>query len=210
MIKMNARISGYDPTGRMKSMLFHQTSATSSSRSSIEINREREARFLQLFLANERRIYSYILALVPVWSDADDVLQETSAVMWRKLDEFEVGSDFLAWALSIARFEVLNHRKKQGRARVHFSDEAVTLLADGITSRREDSDIRLAALDACVEKLGQRERELIRLRYQPGAKVQEIADRLGRSLQAVYKSLDKIHTQLLLCVRRSLAAEDAR
>src|SRR5262245_8265994 len=84
---------------------------------------DREEQFLQLFLANERRIYAFILALVPVWSDADDLLQETSAVLWRKLDEFQPGSDFVAWALKIARFEVLNYRKRQSRDRGLFSDQ---------------------------------------------------------------------------------------
>jgi RNA polymerase sigma-70 factor (ECF subfamily) len=178
--------------------------------SEVPLEVEREGRFLQLFLAHERRIYAYILALIPRWTDADDLLQETCAVMWNKWDHYEPGTDFVAWALSIARFQVLNHIKKQRRARAHLSDEAFALLEDRIASRREDPDARLEALDACVAKLGERERELIRLRYEPGSSAQRVADRLGRSVQAVYKALDRIHSQLSLCVRRRLAAEDVR
>ena len=42
--------------------------------------------FLRLFLQNERRLYAYVLALLPNRADADDVLQEASLVMWDKFD----------------------------------------------------------------------------------------------------------------------------
>lgn len=167
---------------------------------------DRQERFLQLFLANERRIYAFILTLVPVWSDADDLLQETSAVMWRKLDEFQPGSDFVAWALSIARFEVLNYRKRQNRDRGVFSDQTTEALADQAAAWEGGGDDRRDALEMCLMKLNERDRELIRLRYEPGVTTQEVADRVGRSLKAVYKALNRIHEQLLHCIRESLPA----
>jgi len=68
---------------------------------------------MRLFLASERRIHGFLLVLVPHWADVDDLLQDTAAVLWRKFDEFEPDCDFIAWALSIARFQVLNYRKKR-------------------------------------------------------------------------------------------------
>jgi RNA polymerase sigma-70 factor (ECF subfamily) len=166
---------------------------------------ERQTRFLPLFLAHERRIHGFILTLVPSWSDADDLLQETSAVMWRKLDEFENGTDFAAWALTIARYQVLNYRKKQRRDRVVFSDETVEALADQMASMSprhgEDSP---DALEQCLAKLRSGDGDLIRWRYQPGATTQEVAERADRSIRAVYKALNRIHGQLLHCIRRSL------
>ncbi len=171
------------------------------------IDRRREERFLQLFLAHERRLYAFILALVHNWSDADDLLQETSAVLWRKLDEFEPGTDFSAWAMSVARFQVLNYRKKQRLSQARLSDETVEALADRMAALSEQSDARRDALQRCLAKLSDRDRELVRLRYQPGATTQTVVDRVGRSLPAVYKALNRIHTQLLLCIRQTLAGE---
>jgi RNA polymerase sigma-70 factor (ECF subfamily) len=170
-------------------------------------DREREERFVQLFLANERRIYAFILSLVPVWSDADDLLQETSAVLWSKLDEFRPGTDFAAWALQIARFEVFNYRKRKNRDRGMFRDETEHLLADQATARDLASDDRRDQLEVCLAKLNDRDRELIRLRYQPGATTQEVAERAGRSLKAVYKALNRIHEKLLECIRNGLAGK---
>ena len=173
----------------------------------VAIDLAREQRFLQLFLPNERRIYAFILALVPHWSDADDVLQETSAVLWRKLDEFTPGTDFLAWALTIARFQVLNYRKKQGHNRVRLSNQTLDVLADEMTVLGQAGDARRDALAQCLAKLSKRDQELIELRYQPDATTQSVAQRVGRSLKAVYKALNRIHSQLLLCIRQTLASE---
>jgi RNA polymerase sigma-70 factor (ECF subfamily) len=171
------------------------------------IDLEREELFLQLFLSHQRRIFAFLLALVPDWSDAEDLLQETSVVIWRKLDEFEPGTDFAAWALSIARYQVLNYRKKQRRDLVLFSDETLEMLADQMATLGRDDEARRDALENCLKKLGPRDSELIQMRYQPRATTQMVAERVGHSIQAVYKALNRIHGQLLRCIRRTLAAE---
>jgi RNA polymerase sigma-70 factor (ECF subfamily) len=178
-----------------------------ANRDDLRIDLGREERFLKLFLAHERRIFGFLLALVPDWSAAEDLFQETSVVLWRKLDQFAPGTDFAAWALSIARYQVLDYRKKQRRDRVLFSDRTIELLADEMAVLGRDADARRDALEICLTKLKQQDRELIHLRYQPGATTQGVADRVGHSIQAVYKALNRIHGQLLLCIRRTLAAE---
>src|SRR4051812_23964504 len=71
--------------------------------------------FLRLWEAHRRRVFHFILALLPAVQDAEDVLQETSIVLWRKFGEFEPGTNFLSWAHKVAHFEVLRHRRKGGR-----------------------------------------------------------------------------------------------
>lgn len=45
-----------------------------------EINQNQE-QFLRLLMLNDKRIYAYILSFVPNVTDADDIMQESSAVM---------------------------------------------------------------------------------------------------------------------------------
>ena len=173
----------------------------------------RGERFMRLFLRVERRVYGLILAMTGNWTDADDILQEATAVMWRKFDQFNPnapGSDFAAWALSIARFQVMAHRKRKAVARSRFSDKTVELLADEIASAADRTDARREALRECLAKLGEPHRRLVELRYEPGATTQSVADQVGRSIHAVYKALNRAHALLLECVRRSLAAEGIR
>jgi RNA polymerase sigma-70 factor (ECF subfamily) len=169
-----------------------------------------EERFIQLFLAHERRLFAYVLALVASWSDAEDLLQETAAVLWNKKDQYAPGTDFAAWATSVARYEVLKYRKKQSREKLVFSDQTMAILADEMELMDRDSDARRDALEECLTKLKTRDRELIRMRYQLGATTQRVAEQVGLSIQAIYKSLNRVHGQLLLCVRRALASEGIR
>lgn len=89
-----------------------------------------------------------------------------------------------------------------------FSDETVERLAGCLEAAVLGADDRRDALARCVHKLSQPDRDLIQLRYQPGGSVQSVADRVGRSLQAVYKSLNRIHGRLLICIRQTQSVEN--
>jgi RNA polymerase sigma-70 factor (ECF subfamily) len=173
-------------------------------------NRSEMARghsFLRLYQTNERRIYGFILALVPDWSEADDLMQETARVMWSKFDEFEPGTDFAAWAFCIARYQVMNHRKRKRTQKVQFSDQTVEAVAERVISATDNLDDIRDALKECLKKLSERDQQLIRSRYDLNASTRTVAEHIGRSIDAVYKSLNRIHSQLLRCIRRTLEME---
>src|SRR3954447_17914627 len=86
--------------------------------------------FLRLFLQHQRRLYAYVLTLLPNRADADDVLQEASLVMWDKFDDERPPEDFVAWGCRIAYFKVLDLRKKRQRSRVLFSQEMIERVAE--------------------------------------------------------------------------------
>ena len=166
---------------------------------------------MRLFLANERRIRGFILTLVPSWSDASDLLQETATTLWEKFAEFESSGDenrdFVAWALKVARYLVLNFRRKEKRSALRFSDACLELLADEASIIARDGGERIEALRRCVASLGAEDREVLRLRYQPDATTRSVAGHLGRTTNAVYKLLNRLHRQLLYCVRGTLESD---
>lgn len=171
-------------------------------------DRERNALFVRLFLEHERQVFSFILTLVPRWNDADDLLQETSSTLWEKFDEFKEGTSFLAWAITVARYKVLNYRKKERRRLARFGDSLFeTLAADLDPAPGTESDARLDALQACIRRLDPKDREIVGLRYQSGGTTAGVAEGVGRSVNAVYKVLNRIHRQLLFCVRENLSQE---
>jgi len=170
-----------------------------------DMSRGRE--FLRLYQANERRIFGFILALVPQWSEAEDLLQETTMTLWSKFGTFAPGTAFAAWARCVARYRVMNHRKKKRHQHVQFSDEVLEVLDERVRSTAAELDMFRDALGRCLRKLPERDRELVHLRYEYDATTKSVAQRLGRSVDAVYKALNRIHVQLLYCIRRTLAAE---
>ena len=80
----------------------------------------RTREFVQLLTQNERRLYAYILSLVPRWADADDILQETNLRLWEEFDKYLRNTDFASWAMRVAFFQVLTFRKRHGRDRSPF------------------------------------------------------------------------------------------
>jgi RNA polymerase sigma-70 factor (ECF subfamily) len=58
--------------------------------------------FLRLLMANQNRIYAFILTLVPNWSDADDIMQEAAETMWSKFQQSQPINNFSAWGIKIA------------------------------------------------------------------------------------------------------------
>jgi RNA polymerase sigma-70 factor (ECF subfamily) len=71
----------------------------------------------------------------------------------------------------------------------------------------EELEDRRDALARCVEKLRQRDRELLNECYGESSGVTEAADRRGRSPQSVYNSLRRIRRALFECISRTMAQE---
>ena len=94
------------------------------------------------------------------------MVQQANATIWTKRTDFEPGTNFKAWAFSIARFEVLNYRKQQARdARLVFSDELEQTIATELADAPDDFQDRHEALKACLRKLRHEDRELLLHRY---------------------------------------------
>ena len=167
----------------------------------------RNESFVRLLVRHEHQVYSYILALLPNVTNADEVMQETSIVAWRKFDQFEPGTDFVRWVCQLARYEVLQFRERCARYRLHFSDEFVQAVASEAESHAGESDVRHHALEDCLTQLKSRDREIVRLRFESGASVKSVAQRMDRTSDAIYKALKRIRVALLRCVDRRLATE---
>ena len=170
----------------------------------------RGEQFSRLLVAHSHRIYGFIFALVHDHAAANDVLQEVSAVLWRKFDRFESGTDFGVWAMSIARLAVFEWRRAQKNLPLQLDDEQLALLADDVMAVGCEFESRREALRGCLAKLADRDRQLLVARYHQGESVHAIADRVQRTRMAIYKRLDKLHSLLLDCVARRLAAEGRR
>lgn len=163
--------------------------------------------FLRLFMESERRIYAFIVSVLPNLTDADDILQETSLILWKKFDQFRPGTDFIAWACRTAQFEVLKFYEKQGRSKLQFDVEGLEALQQEVVAMGPLIEAQQVALARCLEKLSDRDRDLLRRRYVEEATPKQIAELVGRSLDAVYKALTRIRDSLLHCIQRKLEKE---
>jgi RNA polymerase sigma-70 factor (ECF subfamily) len=173
----------------------------------MDSNNKKTKVFLSLLLANQRRINSYILSLVPNFNDADDIMQETAAVMWKKFEGFEVGTDFAAWGLKVAHYCILEYRKKKGKDRLVFSEKIFQQISNITCQTPDKTDDRINHLRHCIEKLKPGDQRLLRGRYELNCNASNLAAQLDRSTQYIYKHLARIHHSLNLCVKRALRQE---
>ncbi len=162
---------------------------------------------VQFIAQAQRRLFAFILALVRRAADAEDVLQETNLVLWRKRESYRPGTDFHAWAFEIARLQALAHHARQARAGDPIDADLLSKIAEAAGSESTQYDRREAALHNCLQKLPAEQRDLITRRYQPQAGVRVLAAEQGKTAKAVSEALRRIRERLRECIERTLAAE---
>lgn len=164
------------------------------------------ADFLAKVTRAQRPLYGFIVTLAGGLFDADDILQETNLVLWRKAGEYDPARDFMSWALRIAQLQTMAHLKKRRRRPVLDTD-LLERIADESVTDREEADVRRQALAACLQKLSAKHRHLVARRYEPGASVIAMAAEIGSQPKAVSEMLRRIRHALLDCIERSIGAE---
>jgi RNA polymerase sigma-70 factor (ECF subfamily) len=156
------------------------------------------------------RLSAFAMSLIPNWADADDVLQQTNLVLWKKFDQFELGSNFFAWASRILYLEAKEFRKKQLRSKLLFSDAFVETVADEAERSSEELAERQRLMALCVAQLKGPQRELLRMRYEEGGDVEAIAGAMDRSVKTIYNALGGVRKALLACIERQLKGRVSR
>ncbi|WP_339750315.1 sigma-70 family RNA polymerase sigma factor [uncultured Rubinisphaera sp.] len=162
---------------------------------------------VRLIAQAQLRLHAYILALVGRPSDADDLLQETNVILWRKRHTFQPGTNFYAWAFKIAQMQVLANRSKYHRSKIQFDADLLNQIADIAHEESEHYNQRADALLTCLKKLPEEQRQLITRRYQPDVAVQSLAAEMGKTANAVSEALRRIRETLRQCIERTLASK---
>lgn len=170
---------------------------------------DRTGQFLRLLAENERRLAIYVTGLIACPQDAQDILQEGKIVMWRHFDQFELGTNFPAWARRILFHQILAWRRRAKRQPSEMLNENVLMmLRDEAESeaREKHWQLREKTLAKCVEKLSGDHREILDLRYRDEASIERISRRTDRTEGAVYRLLSRIRKLLSDCVERELGS----
>ena len=172
---------------------------------------EKRKRLVALLTRHQRQLLRYIHTLVPHLQDAEDILQETSEVICEKFDTFRESAhgtggdgDFVAWACEIAWWRVRAARQSFARSKVCFSDEVLSLVAETAANLQPEMDLRGDALSQCLQKLADKDRQLVEARYLQGTTVEDAARRNGRTVEAAYKALTRIRRALHDCVSQKM------
>lgn len=167
--------------------------------------------FTSLLIDHQELIRSYIITQIPGWPDVRDVLQEVNIVLWEKQKSFKPGTNFGAWACTVARYKVLEHRRAEARRNgvLIFNEDLSRTLGADIQEREPDAlEEQRWALDQCLAKLSPANRRLLKARYDASAgALARLADETGRSRESLRVTLCRIRDSLRRCIRNLLALE---
>ena len=164
--------------------------------------------FLRLFAAHEPALRTFVRSLLPSLADVSEVMQEVAVVLWQKFAEFDATRDFRKWAFGVARYEALAYLRDKGRDRHVFNEELVGKFADEAAEAEPRHEAQREALEACLQKLPERQRELVLAAYAKGTRMDELAAQRGQTAMSLYKILHRIRQALLECVQRTIARKE--
>jgi RNA polymerase sigma-70 factor (ECF subfamily) len=169
--------------------------------------------FVVLIARHERRVRSFIASLAACHAEVvDEVLQATYLVAWQKLESFTYvdatpDEELVRWMCTVARFEVMNFMRQSRSTRLSFDAAILEKIADYELQQTDYLEARHDALKGCLQRLPQRQRDLLSLRYWRGLSVKEIAGRLGQQANATYTLLSRIRKALERCILHTLRQE---
>ncbi|NWK55804.1 sigma-70 family RNA polymerase sigma factor [Verrucomicrobiaceae bacterium N1E253] len=163
--------------------------------------------FVSLLTDHQEVIRSYIISQVPGSPDVRDILQEVNIRLWEKMNDFQLGTNFGAWACTVAYYKILDYRKKQKRnGFLIFNDELCETLAKEAEERHpEQFEQKRQALQQCLKQLSQANQELIQARYEDSSNnMAQISQTSGRSRASLRVTLSRLRATLRQCINKRL------
>jgi RNA polymerase sigma-70 factor, ECF subfamily len=171
--------------------------------------------FEELITRHEAKIYNLAMRFTRNVEDAEEVLQDVFATLYRKIDGFEGKSQFSSWLYRIivnAAFMKLRKRKQENTVSIEDLSPSVRQLcvdrdplastrSDTISMNRELRDV----MQTAIQKLPEQYRAVFVLRDVDGLSNQEVGEILDLSIPAV-KS--RLHRSRLMLRKRLRAYHD--
>ena len=162
--------------------------------------------FIRLFLEAEKDLLRYVMVLIPNVADARDVVQETAVALWDKIDRYDPAKPFAPWACRFALNEAKMFLRKKSR-QYRLADEVVNLLEIERMENADQLDARKYFLRKCLETLPSKNAELVHEYYFNESSVEELGKHFERSVEAVYKTLQRVRQALHACIENKLQLE---
>lgn len=170
----------------------------------------REEAFVAELTAHQAALHAYLSSLMPGDSSVDDVLQKTNLTLWRKQADFEIGTNFRAWAFECAKWTTRAYLKeKKRKSWLVFDDELTDRVTERMSSMLPVSTPAAShtALRQCLERLRSSDRELLLSHYEGEQSLAECASRMGRTAGSLKVALFRLRAALRRCISDRLVNE---
>lgn len=165
--------------------------------------------FTRHWTQHQYALRAYLTSFLGNRPEVDDALQDLALIVWQKGPVERDSSDFLRYSLACARRIALAACRKQGNLRMELlSPEAAAMVADQVLLLEQQEigtpDKLTRSLRECMEMIKPEHRELLESRYSRESKeeLDMISKRVGKSMDSIYKTLERLRERLRACVER--------
>lgn len=153
-----------------------------------------ETALARVYDAYARLVYRYHYSRVGNQADAEDLTSQTFMAVLEALPRYQHRGRFTAWIFQIARNKAMDHFRRNHRVSEMSESLADTVQAAALEA--VDQHEWRDHLKALLRKLDDDERELLRLRFTAELSFVQIGQMLGRTEDAVRKSIRRILDRL--------------
>ncbi len=185
-----------------KILILHGINIAMSEEISAE-SMQHTAQVQGLFVKHSSQIRGLLISLLPGNVEVDDLLQETFLTITAKASNFEIGTNFVAWSMTIARFKVKEHFRKSQKAELLLGDDIMESLIDEAPEVVAD-DSQIRALKKCLQNLSPSVQKMLSQRYEDGMKPEKIAQDVGWGASSVYVALSRARSTLRACIQKQI------
>ena len=161
-------------------------------------------RFLKLFMSNRYDIHAFIVSVVRDAAASEDLFQEVSIILWNKFDTYDEGKSFKAWARGIAGNKILQYWQKQKKNAEVFSPKFMDEVLAAYNRTDTNVNEMIDALKNCKQELPEKQSEILKYKYENKYKLDQIAEKLGKSLASTQKALSRLRFALKDCIKRRI------
>ncbi len=161
-------------------------------------------KFAVLWVGAQPTLTTFVRSLLPDFQQTEEVLQRIAVALVRKFDQYDPDRPFIAWAIGVAKYEVLYYRRERATDRHLFNDEIVEGIALSYQRFAEEADPFREALERCLEKVQGRAKRALKLRYGKGLSSPAVADEMKTSAGAVRMMLCRVRQMLKDCIEERI------
>ena len=151
-----------------------------------------EERFRELYAAHGSALLAYLIRRTGNAADASDLVAEVFVVVWRRIGDLPGGGGARPWLYGVARRVLANHRRGSARR---------TALTEALAAQLECAAAAEPALPdpglrAALQRLGERDREILCLTAWEQLTPTEIAEVVGMRPATVRVRLHRMRARL--------------
>jgi len=149
-----------------------------------------------LFYKMRDKLYRYALRFVKDPAVAEDVVQDVMFKLWQKRQEADAIENLEAWLMVITRNRALDILRKEKDNQVSVDEAFGVSDKDPLADKQLESSELMKQLNACVDQLPEKQKQVFHLREIEQMTYEEISQATGFNLDDVKVSLFRARKQI--------------